>query len=340
MRMVLLVGIASLLGSLACSNLVAQERLPNTPAAAPNANAVAATVNGQPIRESAVQRGLQRVPPERRTEARADILEYLIDNLLIEQYLVQHKLDVPKKDLDARVEQIREEIKKQGGTFEKVMQELALTEDELRSQVTADLRWDIYINAQATDKVLRDLFDKNPEMFDGTMVRARHILLTPPAGNAAAAQEAQAQLRQLRQQIEQRTAAECAKLPAGLDNLAKERARTRLIEDSFIALAKEKSTCPSKEQGGDLGWFPRAGSMVEAFAKAAFALKPYEMSEVIATKFGLHLILLTDRRDGKPAKFEEVKELAKEIYSDQLRELFVAHLRPKAQIAMSPAPKP
>ena len=47
--------------------------------------------------------------------------------------------------------------------------------------------------------------------------------------------------------------------------------------------------------------------MVEPFAKAAFALKPYEMTDVVATEFGYHLILVTARKQGTPKKFEEVK---------------------------------
>src|SRR5262249_29349404 len=116
--------------------------------------ATAATVNGQPIPEVALQRGLKGVPPEQQAAARTEILNRLIDNLILDQYLLQLRIDVPKKDLDNRMEQIREEIKKGGQTFEKVMQELMLTEEELRTQLQAELRWEKYASDQATDKVL------------------------------------------------------------------------------------------------------------------------------------------------------------------------------------------
>jgi parvulin-like peptidyl-prolyl isomerase len=253
--------------------------------------------------------------------------------------MVQLKIDVPGKDVEDRFQQILSDIKKNGGVAEKVFQDMMLSEPEIRAQITADLRWDKYANSQATDQVLRELFTKNPEMFDGTMVRGRHILLTPPA-DAAAQQKAKAQLLLFKQQIEQKVAEGLAKLPPGTDNLTREKARTRLTEESFAEIARKESACPSKAQGGELGWFPRAGTMVEPFAQAAFALKPYEMTDAVVTKFGCHLILCTDRRPGKETKFEEVKEYVKEVYGDRLRDAITAQLRPQSKIVIGPPPKP
>ena len=65
----------------------------------------------------------------------------------------------------------------------------------------------------------------------------------------------------------------------------------------FATLAKEQSDCPSKAQGGDLNYFKR-GMMVPEFDEVAFKLKKDEMSEVVKTQFGYHVIKITDHKDG------------------------------------------
>src|SRR5262249_17826166 len=130
---------------------------PTAPAAIPTGDA--AIVNGQPIPELAVQRGLKRLPAEVQARARAEILSQLIDNLLIDQYLMQSQIEVTRNDVDARLAQVRDEIKKESQSVEKIMQELMLSEEELRAQLAAELRWEKYADLQATDKVLRDFFE-------------------------------------------------------------------------------------------------------------------------------------------------------------------------------------
>ncbi|VAW16458.1 Foldase protein PrsA precursor [hydrothermal vent metagenome] len=81
----------------------------------------------------------------------------------------------------------------------------------------------------------------------------------------------------------------------------------------FADLAKEKSTGPSGPKGGDLGYFTR-GRMIKEFEDAAFALKVGEISDPVKTKFGWHIIKLTDRRQSAPPKFEQVaRELSQKL---------------------------
>src|SRR5205085_1174376 len=98
----------------------------------------------------------------------------------------------------------------------------------------------------------------------------------------------------------------------------------KLLEEAFAAAAKEKSACPSKDAGGDVNFFARNGMMVEPFAKAAFALKPYQMTEIVKTQYGYHLILVTDRKPGTATKFESVSEEIKEVYGMLLLSWLIA----------------
>jgi parvulin-like peptidyl-prolyl isomerase len=304
---------------------------PPTPLAekAPPADAVAAVVNGQSIFELAVFRGLLRVHPDHRDKVRPEVLNYLIDNMVVDQYLTQLKIDVPVKDVDIHVDKIRAEAKKAGKELPEMLKTLHLTEDEFRRELTGALKWDKFVEQQGTDKVLQEMFNQNPDMFNGAKVQARHILIkTTPASPA----EAEAKVLQLRKQIEAQVAQELAKLPANSDKIAVEKERARVLEKTFMATAGKESTCPSKDQGGDLGYFPRVGMMVEPFARAAFALKPYQMSDPVVSEFGVHLILNVDYRPGKDVKFEEVKGFVRDVYGERLREAVLKNYKPKSKI--------
>lgn len=86
------------------------------------------------------------------------------------------------------------------------------------------------------------------------------------------------------------------------DSVAKE------VEDglAFEEAAKKYSSCPSKDKGGDLGYFSK-GQMVPEFEKAAFEGEIGKMLGPVQTQFGYHLILVEDKKEGSVVPFEQVQ---------------------------------
>jgi peptidyl-prolyl cis-trans isomerase C len=297
----------------------------------PARDAIAVRVNGQPIAELMVWRSLIDVPPQKRDEARKEVLTYLIDNAIIDQYLVQLKLQVDAKELDENIKKIKDEAVGNKLDFQETLKKMMISEDEFRTELTSALRWTKFVLQQGNDKVLQQFLTQNPTMFNGSKVRARHILIPVKDNNKDAAL---AKAAAIKKSIDAGVAEAVAKLPASTDALSREKERAKVLEQAFIMAAQAESSCPSKKDGGDLGYFPRVGkwAMVESFARVAFALKPYQMSEPVATEHGYHLILSIDIQQGKDVTFEQVKPFVQEVYAERLREAVLAAYKSKARI--------
>lgn len=142
---------------------------------------------------------------------------------------------------------------------------------QLRDQVVLSK-----VDTVFTDDELRTLFTQSGA---GVEIRARHILLSlPPDATPTQRDSVTALARQLRERA-----------ASGGD---------------FAALARQHSKDGSAQQGGDLGFFGR-GSMVAPFEEAAFKLEPGQVSDVVETPYGLHIIKLEER---KIPNFEEHKD--------------------------------
>ena len=146
------------------------------------------------------------------------------------------------------------------------------------------------IEERLTDEALRERYRRKVETSDGKeQVRASHIIL-----------DTEDQARQV-----------IAELEAGTD---------------FAEVARRRSTGPSADQGGDLGYFARE-EMVPAFAEAAFALAIGEVTRTpVRTRFGWHVIRVSGRRTNEVPDFEQAKadlraELAREIGATVIQEL-------------------
>jgi peptidyl-prolyl cis-trans isomerase C len=141
------------------------------------------------------------------------------------------------------------------------------------------------VQPQMTDANVKAFFDKNRTRYSQDEVKAHHVLV-----------QTEAEAREVLQ-------------------------KARAGEDIEV-LAKKFSKDPSVSQNmGDLGFFTR-DRMLPAFSEAAFKLKKGEISNPVQTVFGWHVIKLSDRKDGKPVKFEDVKERVRsDLQSDSIDKL-------------------
>ena len=113
--------------------------------------------------------------------------------------------------------------------------------------------------------------------------------------------------------------------------------RERIVNDKadFAEEAKKHSDCPSGAQGGSLGWFGR-GMMVPEFDKAAFEMKKGEVSGIVTTEFGYHIIYKADEKGGGQQTIVDVHDQIKDLLRHEARgkamDAYVADLREKATI--------
>ena len=187
-----------------------------------------------------------------------------------------------------------EEAKKQldlvkqnaGPQFEAILKTTGMTEEELLKKIEELDGIQAYLDSMVKlpEKAAENFYKEHVEEFF-TQLSASHILAQFPK-DAPVTEEA-------KQATKERILAIQKELKDGKD---------------FAELAKEKSDCPSKEDGGNLGSFSK-GQMVPAFEAALLEMKPGEISDIVETEFGYHII---KAGETKVVPFEEVKERIEE----------------------------
>ncbi len=273
-----------------------------SPAAVPPQGAVA-RVNGTDISALELRRAKkvllrgQTVPAEQQAALDTQALEQMISAELLYQAAAKQEIKDLDKQIDAKLAQGKARFKDEQ-EFKNAIKDLEMDEKDLREYTRRDLLISRFVEtafvakAAVSEEEIRAFYDQNPDKFkrDET-VKASHILIgaesTASADDKKKAREKAGQLRK--------------ELAGGAD---------------FAALAKGNSTCPSSQQGGDLGFFGK-GQMVPAFEKAAFALKPGEISDVVETQFGYHIIKLTERKPAETTAFKDAKAKIEEFLKGQ-----------------------
>ena len=161
--------------------------------------------------------------------------------------------------------------------------------DDLRQRLVVQRVMRDYQEAPVlSDEEIKTYYDQNQRLFSGAQIHAAHILVKD-----------ESLANQLRAQLDS--------APDKFDELAK----TNSVDTATAA------------RGGDLGFFGQ-GRMVAEFERAAFALEnPGDLSPIVHTPFGYHIIKLLERKDGPSKPFDEVKDRIRVAMVNQRRQELV-----------------
>ncbi len=276
----------------------------------------AATVNGTVISMEDIETEMtvvqariaakgKRLSDEQLSDMRTKVLENLIDRELLYQESQRKNIKVQESEINERLSALKKQLPDKD-QYQKMLSRMKLSEKELNSRIEKEIAIQKFIEEQfvkgtdVPDSEIKVYFDEHREAFkQPSQVRASHILLKSNTDDGSSAKVK--------------------------EKLQKIRARVEKGED-FAALAREFSECPSNKRGGDLGFFKR-GQMVGPFENTAFALEPGEMSNIVKTRFGYHLIKVTDKKPEKNLAFADVKEnVGKYLERIKVRDKIIAYL--------------
>jgi peptidyl-prolyl cis-trans isomerase C len=246
-------------------------------------------------------------------EVRGQVLENLINLELLAQESQNQNIRIEDPAVEQQFNAFRSRFQ-DDAEFDRVLSEMAFTKEEIRAKIRETLAVRKLISQKVqqglsvSDEELRSFYQENRSVFQQPeKVRARHILV----------------------KVDPETDKEMARKTI-------DAARDRLVKgEDFAAVAREVSEGPSAPQGGDLGFFGR-GQMVKPFEEAAFSLETGEISPVVETRFGYHVLQVTDREPEKTLAFDEVKDrLEQVLLNEKTKEgtdRYIEELRESAEI--------
>jgi peptidyl-prolyl cis-trans isomerase C len=313
----------------------------------PDSGGIAVTVNGVDITETAVDAKVAeqigrmkmptQLPPEFLGQYKKRLRQQAVENMIVEQLLEEEAravgVVVTDEDVLAHLKEsgsrqspplslgdIKALIEAQGRSFDEVKEQIRSSKG-MGYQKLMEAQWAGKVNV--TEDAAQRYYLENKKRFETPeQVRASHILIKPD------------------------TAA-----PDGDPNEAKVKAKAKAEEllkqikggSDFAALAKANSGCPSSAKGGDLGFFGR-GQMVAPFEKAAFQSKVGQVGNVVETRFGYHIIKVTDHKDHSITAFEQAKDdiinRLKQEKRSELAKKYIESLKAKAKIVYPPGKEP
>ncbi len=285
---------------------------------------VVARVNGENISRSDFERAVkilearagQPVPAERRDEILRSVLDQLVTYHVLAQEAHKRHLEATDAEVQQRMAQVRQQFPNEQAFATALKQrgmDPKLFEQDTRNDITVGKLMESEA-ATATlvgEQDAKEFYDKNPDRFkQPESVRASHIFKRIPPGTDAAGK---------------------AKIRASLEPVLKQ----VKAGGDFAELAKKNSEDGSAKEGGDLNYFG-PGQMVPEFEKVAFAMKPGDISDIVESQFGFHIIKVTDKRPARTIPFAEVKgqiaDFLKQQRQQEKANALVEQLKAKSKI--------
>jgi peptidyl-prolyl cis-trans isomerase SurA len=263
---------------------------------------IVAVVGNQIILESelkaqlalyATQFGIDLKDEQRKKEREAELLEQMVnDNLLLIQAQKDTTIEITSKEVENAVKEQLEKVKSQFSSEEAFGDQLkaeGLTENELKKKYREQIKKQMFIDrlisrklfkVSVTTKEVKDFYQTHKDSIPDQpqSVKLSHILLEIKLS--------QGTLESLKKKAEM-----------VLDKAKKGLVlKARPEGEDFTSLALKYSDDPTGKNGGDLGFFKK-GDMIEKFEKVAFALNPGEISDLVETEFGYHIIKVEEKKE-------------------------------------------
>ena len=231
-----------------------------------------------------MQAGISSADTARVNEVSREILDSMVGAKLIVNEARERKITVSKEELDAAVQNALDEVKTRMGSQERFTEELqkeGLTEEDLKARYRKGLENQMLARKLVDRQINSKIKVTDKEVDDFYKERKQELPKRPP----------------------EITLAQIVVLPE-VDSLvdAKTRAKaTDILKEiraggNFEELAKKYSEDESAERGGDVGTF-RRGEFEDSFEKAAFALEPGQVSDLVKSRFGYHIIKMVEKQD-------------------------------------------
>ena len=279
-----------------------------------------AVVNGSVITQEDFDREMSRVQhrllnmgkpliDSQIPEIKKEVLENLINRELLYQ-------ESQGKGINEQVMTLKKRFPSEA-EFKSALMKANLSEAAIKAQIKRGLAIQQFIDAHiaqkatVSDQEIKAFYESRPALFkQPEQVRASHILIkVEPQADESQKTAARKKIEEIQQRLQK--------------------------GEDFAALAQEFSQCPSSAKGGDLGYF-RRGQMVKPFEEAAFALKPGEVSDVVETKFGYHLIKVIEKKPETTIAYEDIKDrLEQYLKQEKVQKevsLYAQKLKEKAKV--------